>query len=114
LQLKELVQNIVILLGRHDCKYLRSYQRGQSFSTVKIPLIAPSNTRIYYGHRNYLILGCSNWSSFIRNLQWYYFVAATTSSSFTINNLIADTDYNFTVLALDADDNASPASTNVP
>jgi hypothetical protein len=40
-------------------------------------------------------------------------VAATTSSSFTINNLIADTDYNFTVLALDADDNASPASTNV-
>jgi hypothetical protein len=34
-------------------------------------------------------------------------VAATTSSSFTINNLIANTDYNFTVLALDADDNAS-------
>jgi chitodextrinase len=34
-------------------------------------------------------------------------VAATTSSSFTINNLIANTDYNFTVLALDADDNTS-------
>jgi hypothetical protein len=34
-------------------------------------------------------------------------VAATTSSSLTINNLIANTDYNFTVLALDADDNTS-------
>jgi microcystin-dependent protein len=31
-----------------------------------------------------------------RNIQCYYFSAATTSSSFTINNLIANTDYNFT------------------
>jgi hypothetical protein len=39
----------------------------------KIPLVAPSNVVASNMRRNNLILGCSNWSGIIRNLQWYYF-----------------------------------------
>jgi endonuclease I/chitodextrinase len=88
---------------------------GQSFSTVKIPLVAPSN------------VVASNITATATTLSWdtvtgavsyeiyngTTLVAATTSSSFTINNLIANTDYNFTVVALDIDDNVSAASTVV-
>jgi endonuclease I/chitodextrinase len=89
---------------------------GQSFSTVKIPLIAPSNV---VASNTTATATTLSWDAVTGAVSYEIYngttlVAATTSSSFTINNLIANTDYNFTVLALDADDNASPASTNVP
>jgi hypothetical protein len=76
------------------------YQQWAIFSTVKIPLVAPSNVvaKQHYGDCTANILGCSNWSGIIRIYNGTTLVAATTSSSFTINNLIANTDYNFTVL----------------
>jgi endonuclease I/chitodextrinase len=88
---------------------------GQSFSTIKIPLTAPIN------------LVASNITQTTATLSWdavttaasYEIyngttqVAATTSTTFTITNLTANTDYNFTVVALDADDNTSTASSVV-
>jgi hypothetical protein len=87
---------------------------GQSFSTVKIPLVAPSNVVA-----SNITATTLSWDAVTGAVSYEIYngttlVAATTNSSFTINNLIANTDYNFTVLALDADDNTSPASANVP
>jgi hypothetical protein len=81
----------VILLGRQTAN-TTELSSGQSFSTVKIPLIAPSNCRSYHATATTL-----SWDAVTGAVSYEIYngttlVAATTSSSFTINNLIADTD----------------------
>jgi hypothetical protein len=54
-------------VANYDGKYLWSYQQWAIFSTVKIPLVAPSNVvanNITATTAN--ILGCSNWSGIIQ------------------------------------------------
>ena len=85
---------------------------GQSFTTLKIPLTAPSNAV------------SSNTTSTSTTLTWdavtaavsyeiyngTTLIGATTNTTLTITTLTANTDYNFTIVALDADDITSAAS----
>ncbi|WP_367771051.1 endonuclease [Flavobacterium sp. WC2421] len=89
-----------------------SINNGQSFSTVIEPLAAPTN------------FVASNITQTATNLSWdaatsavsYEIysgttqLGATTSTTFDLTGLTANTVYNLTVVALDADDNSSEAS----
>ncbi|MDG2431294.1 endonuclease [Flavobacterium sp.] len=88
---------------------------GQSFSTIKIPLTAPANAVATNTTATSTTL---SWDTVAAAVSYEIYdgttlVAATTSTTFTFTTLTANTDYNFTVVALDADDNTSAASNTV-
>jgi endonuclease I/chitodextrinase/endonuclease/exonuclease/phosphatase family metal-dependent hydrolase len=85
---------------------------GQSFSTVTIPLTAPANVVASNLTQTAVTL---TWDSVTSAVSYEIYngttqVATTTNNTFILNNLTANTEYSFTIVALDANDNASEAS----
>ncbi|MBC5842151.1 endonuclease [Flavobacterium sp. F-380] len=85
---------------------------GQSFTLITAPVTAPANVTASNITQTAATLtwdavtAASSYEIYNGTVQ----VASSTTTSFTLSNLTANTTYNFTVVALDANDNASEAS----
>jgi endonuclease I/chitodextrinase/exonuclease III len=88
---------------------------GQSFSTISIPVSAPTNLIASAITATSATL---SWNPGNSNVAYEIYsgstlLASTTTTTLTITTLNSNTTYNFTVIALDAYDNASNASNEV-